>query len=590
MDGKMKKTLPRSPLPFIFFFLKPYFGYFLIFLIVPILWAIDTSLEPYFIKLVLDTLEKTPRESELLIHLSYPILFYAILRIFINLINRVHDYISLKFLPHFNNRIVIRLTKYLQRHSHSYFQHHFGGSLVSKISTIADTAESILNDLVNYFIFPFITFCFAALIMGTVHPLFASILVTWTLFFLLITYYLSYQVQSLSEQLSEKYTTLVGKLIDSVTNILAVRLFARQKYEINVLESTAQEKLEKAEELRWNNLKRSAVMEVMANALIGILIYALISERQKGTITIGDFSLVFTLSLSIIDIIWDISRNYIRFVESLGKCAQALNTILIPYEIKDSPDATLLLIGQGDIELKNISFNYSENKALFENLSLRINGNEKVGIVGYSGSGKTTLLNLIVRLFDLKSGAILIDGQDIKQVTQDSLHQNISFIPQDPLLFHRTIMENIRYGNLDASNEKVREAAKKACVDQFIESLPQGYQTLIGERGSMLSGGQRQRLAIARAILKDAKILILDEATSALDSETEYYIQQSLEALMENKTVLVVAHRLSTLLKMDRIIAFDQGKIIEEGNHQNLILKGGIYAKFWHMQISKNAA
>ena len=274
-----------------------------------------------------------------------------------------------------------------------------------------------------------------------------------------------------------------------------------------------------------------------------------------------------------------------KFIENFGKCAQALKTIVVPHAIKDMSEARPLIVEKGTIEFKNINFSVGEGRPIFQGLSLKIEPNEKIGIVGQSGSGKTTLLNLIVRLMDVDSGSILIDGQDIKKVTQDSLHQNISFIPQEPMLFHRTIYENIKYGNLQASEEEVEEAAKKAFAQGFIKSFPKGYHTLVGERGSTLSGGQRQRLAIARAILKNSKILILDEATSALDSETEHYIQESLKGLMQNKTVLVVAHRLSTLLQMDRIIVLNDGKIVEEGNHKSLLLQKGHYAKFWNMQL-----
>ncbi len=555
------------------------------------MWAIETSLDSYLIKLMLDILEKSPKQgANLFLALKYPVLSYIALRFFINLINRLHDYVSLKFMPYLNKNIVIHLTKYIQKHSHSYFQNHFGGSIVSKISILADSAESILNTFIYHFIFPFLTLWVVAITMATVNPLLGFILIVWAVIFITVSYYFSLKIHLLSEQLSEKYTALVGKLIDSISNILAVRLFARRNHEIKFLESTAQEKATKAQELRWNELKRKAIMEMMANILVGFLIYYLILERQQDRITIGDFALILTLSLSIIDILWDISRYYLNFVEDIGKCAQALRTVIVPHDIKDAPNAVPLRVKKGSIEFNKVLFEYEKGKAFFKDLSIAIKGGEKVGVVGFSGSGKTTFVNLLVRLFDTQGGAILIDGQEIKTVSQDSLHQNISFIPQDPLLFHRTILENIRYGRLEATEEEVREAAKKAYAHDFIENLPKGYYTLVGEKGSKLSGGQRQRLAIARTILKDAKILILDEATSALDSETEHCIQKSLESLMQDKTVIAIAHRLSTLLKMDRIIVFNEGKIVEEGKHRILLARKGLYARFWNMQSSQVAA
>jgi ATP-binding cassette subfamily B protein len=579
---------PKTPVKLILRFIQPFIWHFSGLVFIAFLWAIDTSLEPYVIKKILDVLESNPKGApNLLSYLQGLAFLYIVLRFFMNFISRLHDYLSLKIMPNLNRNIVIRVTKYIQKHSYSYFQNHFGGSIASKISMIADSTEAIVNNLIYDFVFPFFSLLIMTITLGTVNVFFAVILIIWTTLFIFVSYKLSFRIHTLSEQLSEKNTTLVGQLIDSLTNILAVRLFARRKFEIKVLETSAQEKVAKSEELRWSDLQRSAIMDIMSNILVFTLIYYLILERQRGKITIGDFSLVLTLSIYIIDIIWDISRNYIKFVEDLGKCSQALRTIVIPHGIKDHVNAQALNVKEGRIDFKNITLAYGNETPIFQNLSLTLKGNEKVGIVGYSGSGKTTLLNLIVRLWDLESGSILIDDQDIKYVTQDSLHRNISFIPQDPLLFNRTILENIRYGNLNASQEEVIEAAQKAHADAFIQALPQGYHTRIGERGSKLSGGQRQRLAIARAIIKNAKILILDEATSALDSETEYYIQESLNLLMQNKTVIAVAHRLSTLQKMDRLIVLNKGTIVEEGTHQSLLRKGGIYAKLWARQINK---
>jgi ATP-binding cassette subfamily B protein len=271
----------------------------------------------------------------------------------------------------------------------------------------------------------------------------------------------------------------------------------------------------------------------------------------------------------------------------MERCSQALTILAVPHHIVNAENATYLSISKGDIEFRNVFFSYDKSTPLFENLSFFIKGGEKIGVVGHSGSGKTTLANLLVRLYDVDAGAILIDNQNIKEIRQKSLHNSISFIPQDPMLFHRTIFENIQYGKLEATEEEVISAAIQAHADEFIKSFPLGYQTLVGERGAKLSGGQRQRLAIARAILKNSKILILDEATSALDSLTEKYIQEGLDILMKNKTVLVIAHRLSTLLKMDRIFVFKEGKIVEQGTHKQLLAKKGTYAQLWSMQANK---
>lgn len=252
----------------------------------------------------------------------------------------------------------------------------------------------------------------------------------------------------------------------------------------------------------------------------------------------------------------------------------------------DKPNATILICEKGKINFNNVNFFYKDIEPLFENMYIEIKTGQKVGLVGYSGSGKSTFVNLILRLYDITDGSISIDNQDIRNVTQDSLRENIALISQDPSLFHRSIMENIRYGKINATDEEVVEAAKKAYAHEFIMKLTEGYDSLVGERGIKLSGGQRQRIAIARAILKNSPILILDEATSQLDSVTEGLIQKNLQELVKNKTTIIIAHRLSTLLSMDRILVFDKGKIIEDGTHNELLSAKGLYKQLWDTQVA----
>ena len=259
--------------------------------------------------------------------------------------------------------------------------------------------------------------------------------------------------------------------------------------------------------------------------------------------------------------------------------------VLTPLDIQDKPDATALCITHGEIIFDKVGFHYKGTTPLFDKLPVTIEAGQKVGLVGYSGGGKTTFCNLILRLYDVTAGRITIDNQDIRDVMQDSLRAHIGMIPQDPSLFHRTLMENIRYGKDDATDDEVIEAAKRAHAHDFIAKLPNGYEALVGERGVKLSGGQRQRIAIARAILKNAPILMLDEATSQLDSVTEREIQDSLWDLMQGKTTIVIAHRLSTLLHMDRILVFDAGRIVEDGTHNELLARAGLYKTLWDAQV-----
>jgi ATP-binding cassette subfamily B protein len=264
--------------------------------------------------------------------------------------------------------------------------------------------------------------------------------------------------------------------------------------------------------------------------------------------------------------------------------SNGVNTIIVPHELVDNPDAKQQTFNNGSIEYRNVNFTYPEGKVVFENLSVKIPSGQRVGLVGYSGSGKSTFVNLILRTYDPQNGEIFISGYDVSKVTQESLHAQISLIPQDPTLFHRTLLENIRYGHLDANDDEVIEAARKAYAHDFIVDQKEGYQSMVGERGVKLSGGQRQRIAIARVILKNAPILILDEATSSLDSITEESIQTSLEAAMHNKTVIVIAHRLSTIAHLDRILVFDAGRIVEDGKHEALLKLRGSYYQLWSKQ------
>lgn len=325
----------------------------------------------------------------------------------------------------------------------------------------------------------------------------------------------------------------------------------------------------------------------MIAIMMGFTTYFLVHLYRKNLISIGDFALILGLSMELGHMMWYTMSRIDEFNQAIGKCKQSLSSLVINPEINDRSDAQPLIVQKGEIKFDKVHFHYKGAEPIFEDKSIIIKSSQKVGLVGYSGAGKSTFVNLILRLYDVQSGKISIDGQDIRNVIQDSLHRNIGMIPQDPSLFHRTLMENIRYGKIDASDDEVIEAAKRAHAHEFISKLPQGYESLVGERGVKLSGGQRQRIAIARVILKNAPILILDEATSALDTPTEQLIQESLNEVLEtsNATTIVIAHRLSTLLHMDRILVLDQGKIVEDGTHQELLDKNGMYKTLWDAQI-----
>ncbi len=320
--------------------------------------------------------------------------------------------------------------------------------------------------------------------------------------------------------------------------------------------------------------------------LIFSMIFLLLYYWAHHYITIGDFTQIGMQMFWLLGWIWFVSFQMSVFARELGTVNDALNLVTKGHDITDEAAAKQLTVTQGNIQFEHVTFSYQKKRIVFQDLNVTIPAGQRVGLVGFSGSGKSTFVNLILRFYDIQSGRILIDNQDIANVSQDSLREQIAMIPQDPTLFHRTLMENIRYGRVDASDEEVVAAAKLAHCEEFIEKLDAGYASLVGERGIKLSGGQRQRIAIARAILKNAPILILDEATSSLDTVTEKLIQESLHTVMQNRTTIVIAHRLSTLADMDRILVFHKGKIVEDGSQEELLNSSGHFATLWKMQTN----
>lgn len=575
------KTLPK----FLWSFVKDYKISFLGCSLVGVFWAINLSLTSYVMKLIIDTVSNAQNSDSLLSFVSYPIALYIGVSCIMGFIFRFHDWIVIKTYPAMKAKITQAMFNYVERHSYTYFQKNFSGCIGNKINDMAKSALAIITHIIENFFARTIALGIGAVTMFFVHPYFAVLLLVWSSIFISIAIFLSKRSQLYSEDFSETRSFGVGKVVDSLTNIFNVKLFAREKFENCYLNGYLEETASKNRISLWYLLKvkvfYSISITVLQSSMIGLLIY----ERLQEKITVGDFALILTLNMILVEEIFFIVNQLVPFSEEVGVCKQALSIISCTHEIVDDPQASSLKILNGQIVFDKVSFQYKEGQEIFSNKSLIINKGERVGLVGFSGSGKTTLVNLILRFFDVDSGRILIDGQDIKKVTQESLRDQISMIPQDPFLFHRSIAENIGYGDLNASLEEIIEASKQAHCHEFIEKIPGGYHSLVGEKGVKLSGGQRQRIAIARAILKNAPILILDEATSSLDSMTESYIQESLQTLMKGKTTIVIAHRLSTLFNMERILVFNKGKIIEDGTHLDLIQLNGHYTNLWNMQI-----
>jgi len=567
---------------FIWHFAKPYRWHVAGLFFIGLLWAAYFSLNPAMIKLIIDAVSDHP--TDLIEHVLGPALGFLSMALVLVGLSTAYDYLILKFAPHFKAGIIEQTNAYLQQHSYSFFQTNLAGSLSNKISDLSKGSLAIVTSIIDDFFSRTLLFVFGLTTLFWVHPLFAFAMIGWSAIFFTLSYFLAKKSEKYSVDYSEARSTVMGKVVDAISNIFNIKLFGTRQYEHGYLRKHLREMIGKEQHLHWYMLKLKLVQSISISFLLVAMVGILIYTRLQNLITVGDFALVLTLSTAIVDETFYLALQFVAFTEELGVCKQALSILSKQPEAVDAPHAAALKVTHGEIVFENVSFHYVAGKPIYQNLNLTISPREKVGLVGLSGSGKSTLAHLLLRLYDLAEGRILIDGQDIAQVTRESLVQNIAFIPQDSSLFHRSVMENIRYGKLDASETEVILAAKKARSHDFIDQMKDGYQTIVGERGMRLSGGQRQRIAIARAILKNAPILVLDEATSALDSYTEQQIQESLSTLMQNSTTLVIAHRLSTLHHMDRILVFDQGKVVEEGTHETLLEKEGRYAQLWRMQ------
>jgi ATP-binding cassette subfamily B protein len=581
----MAPQIPYDLFGFIKHFLKPSFGKILGLIFLMALAGATPAIDSLILKYIIDTVEKIPEHqaSSLTTSLFVWSIGYGLWWESLNWLWRSYDYLYSRTMPYIKARVIEELFEYTQHHSHSFFQENLVGSISNRISEAARSVEMICTIGNERIMKKFITIIAAILTMYSVHSIFAFTLFIWLGFFLGLSLGFSRRINMYSVNFSRSKARIFGRVVDSIYNINAIRMFSAYKHEREFLSQFTNKGVEDERKLQMFMMKLRYFQGISCSILIFTMLYYLIDLRSKLQITVGDFALILTLSISVATEIWDVTQDFSDFFEELGVTHQSLS-LVIPHEIQFNNDRESLTITDGKIEFKNVTFKYKFNDNIFSNKSVLIPGKQKVGLVGFSGSGKSTFVNLITRSFDLTSGEILIDDQDVADINLNSLRDNISVIPQDPLLFHRSIMENIRYGKRDATDEEVIAAAERAHIHDFIMQLPEGYNTDCGERGSNLSGGQRQRIAIARAILKNAPILILDEATSALDSMTEHLIQSSLEHLMENKTVIVIAHRLSTLLNMDRILVFDKGNIVEEGNHTQLLERGGLYARLWTSQ------
>jgi ATP-binding cassette subfamily B protein len=548
-------------------------------------WAIDLSIRPYILKIILDRLSENP-QGNIFAMLAMPVTLFLLLAFIMPTLSRFYGYfVEIKMIPKLRQSLAQYAFETLLKQNHSFFQNQFTGSLANKINDLSGEIPDAVQVFIDRCLATVLTLLVAIATLWVVNIRFAGLMIVWTALFFIGNYIFSKKLVEQSDRWSEYISKLTGLIVDSLTNILSVRLFARSKQESKTLSQTFDKAVFAEQKLQWTYFWLWVIYGYAFVIAQALNVYFLMKGYSEGNISVGDFALVLTINVSIVEFLWNVTKDFSQLSKSLGKISQALRTLMMPVEIVDDPQAKKLNVKRGEISFQHVRFHFKGAHPLFEDKSIIIKPGQKVGLVGFSGSGKTTFVNLILRLFDVSAGQILIDGQDIRDVTQDSLHEAIGMIPQDPSLFNRTLMENIRFGRMDATDGEVIEASKKACAHLFIKDLQAKYETLVGERGVKLSGGQRQRIAIARVILKNAPILIMDEATSQLDSVTENLIQDSLWELMRGKTALVIAHRLSTLLSMDRILVFDKGKIVQDGTHNELVNQPGLYKTLWNSQV-----
>jgi len=482
--------------------------------------------------------------------------------------------------------------RYLLRQSVGFFQDDFAGRVATKMMQTSLGVRDTVMKFTEVLLYVAIYFTGAVILFASSDLRLTIPMICWLAGYLAVLYYFIPRLRQVSMDQAEARSMVTGRVVDSYTNITTVKMFAHANYE----DEYAREGMEYFLDPVYKQMRLSTNLSILLSVLNSLLLFSVGASAvwlwHVDAVSTGAIAFAIGLVLRIQGmsqwILWEIWHLF----ESIGVVQDGIETIANDIDIVDKPNAKKLEITRGAIDYQNITFNYGKSdgeSGVIEDLCLKIKGGEKIGVVGRSGAGKSTLVSVLLRFYDLKQGSITIDGQDITQVTQESLRANIGMVTQDTSLLHRSVYENIRYGREDATMDLVIDAAKKAKAHEFIQKLEdfkgnKGYQSHVGERGVKLSGGQRQRIAIARVLLKNAPILILDEATSALDSEVEAAIQESLYQLMENKTVIAIAHRLSTIAQMDRLVIMDGGKIVEQGHHNELLDRNGLYAELWARQ------
>ncbi len=565
--------------------MKYKWSFYLIFIFGAFRVFFDSILKAVYFKKIIDIISK----SSLVNGIIVSELVYLVI---INILILIGGYISSRFLAwtmvYFQSNLMRELTDYsfgkIIKNSYHFFSNRFIGSLVTKSRRFVRAFEVMHDTVIFNFWSTFIILIGVFIVLFIQATLISLVFLIWVILYVLIISLFVKKNITYDIAKAEADSRVSGRLADVFSNVLALKVFSAKEREKDSFKKVTTDEAKHRDQSWYFKNKQDAVQAGLMTLVQAVILYLIIKLWIAGTMTTGTVVLIQTYLVIVFDYLWDLGKAFTKLMESAADMKEVIDIFETESDILDPQKPEISKMKTGSIEFNNVSFVYDSGQKVFSNFSLKIKSGEKIGLVGHSGAGKSTITKLLLRFVDVSSGEIKIDGQDVRAVLQDDLRKAISYVPQEPMLFHRTISENIAYGKPNATEEEVIEAAKKAHAHEFISTLKNGYNTLVGERGVKLSGGERQRVAIARVMLANTPILILDEATSSLDSISESYIQDAFGELMKGKTTIVIAHRLSTVQKMDRIVVLDKGQMTEEGTHKELLKRGGLYADLWGHQ------